>query len=121
MSIINATLVAQAIHFFIAYALIKYLFFKPIFAQIEQEDALQASLITTVQSHQQTVAQKEQALSEQWHSLRNYFAAHVPVIKSLETFSSKRKQVSPSPLKSHLLQQEINSAAQVILKKVAND
>lgn len=117
MSIINATLVAQAIHFFIAYLLIKYLFFKPVFVQIEQEDTLQASLIATVQAHQQKVAQKEQDLVTQWHSLRNYFSAHVPVIKPLDV-PRNQAQVELPDHGSHYMDKAIDRATQEIIKQV---
>ena len=93
MSIINATIFIQAIHFFIAFFLIKYFFFKPIVAQINAEDALQESLISTVQEHQIAVAQKERELLEHWQAMRAYFAKHVPVLKYEPFFVPKGPQL----------------------------
>lgn len=120
MSIINATLVAQAFHFFIAYLLIKYLFFKPIFKQIEQEDKLQESLIANVQSHQQSVALKEQDLITQWHSLRNYFASHVPPVKPVDIPKSSHPQVTLPKLDQAQLDASVSRAHEEIVKKVRN-
>lgn len=110
---------AQAIHFLIAFILIKYLLFKPVFAQIEQEDKLQESLIATVQSHQQTVASKEQELASQWYALRNYFAAHVPLIKSTHVPLHKSQIGLPS-IDPKKISSGIESVTQEIKNKVTN-
>lgn len=118
MSIINATLVAQAIHFLIAYLLIKYLFFKPVFEQIEQEDTLQESLINTIQSQQNIVAQKEQDLITQWHALKNYFATHVALVPSVSFGAHKRTQVQLPQLESQDINKAITQLTKEIVKKV---
>lgn len=120
MSLINATLVAQAIHFSIAFILIKYFLFKPVFAQIAQEDKLQESLITTVQLHQQEVSHKEQELQAQWHVLRDYFAAHVPFIKTGFFSARKNVQVQLPEVDQKKIDTAINVATQQIIKKVDN-
>lgn len=120
MSIINATLVAQAFHFFIAYLLIKHLFFKPVFAQIEQEEKLQESLITTVQSHQHTVALKEQELTAQWQALKKYVAAHMPVIKPIDISFRTKTHIELPHIAPEQLNKSISEASQEIIKKVKN-
>lgn len=120
MSLINATLVAQAIHFSIAFILIKYFLLKPVFAQIEQEDKLQESLIATVQLHQQAVVHKEQELQVQWHVLRDYFAAHVPFVKTGFVWVSKNAQIQLPDLDRKKIDTAINLATQQIIKKVDN-
>lgn len=120
MSLINATLVAQAIHFSIAFILIKYLLFKPVFAQIAQEDKLQESLIATVQSHQQAVASKEQELASQWYALRNYFAAHVPMIKSTHISMHTPTQITFPTINPKKISSGIELATQEIKNKVNN-
>ena len=62
MALINATLIIQAIHFFIAYLMIKHLLFKPALAEIQKEDAVQESLIATLHDHQLLLAQKSRIL-----------------------------------------------------------
>lgn len=120
MSLINATLVAQAIHFSVAFILIKYFLCKPVFAQIDQEDKLQESLIATVQSHQQAVAQKEQELIAQWHALRNYFGQHVPFIRALPNPFDKGSQIHLPHLNQQEVDNAIKQATQEIVKKVNN-
>lgn len=120
MSLINATLVAQAVHFSIAFILIKYFLFKPVFAQIEQEDKLQESLIATVQSHQQTVANKEQELTSQWYALRTYFAAHLPVIKTTHVSEHKDVQIELPTINPAAADAAIKTATSQIINKVKN-
>ncbi len=81
MAFINGTLILQAAHFIIAFYLIKYFLFKPIFAHIKTEDALQQSLVSAVQEHQAAVAQKEHELSDHWYALRSHFANATPSLK----------------------------------------
>lgn len=120
MSLINATLVAQAIHFSIAFLLIKYFFLKPIYAQIEQEDKHQESLIATVQSHQQTVGIKEQELINQWYALRSYFAAHVPFVKSTDDFFEKAPLIKLPQFERKKTDDAVTIVTQDIIKKVKN-
>lgn len=113
MSIINATIVVQAFHFFIAYLLIRYCFFKPVVIQIQAEDAHQESLIAMVQAHQQLVAQKERELVDQWNGMRRYFAQHTPSLKP-ELFITQR----PSMVTPQFDAQEIAHAAEQLEKEL---
>ena len=119
MSLINATLVAQAIHFSIAFILIKHFLCKPVFAQITQEDKLQESLIATVQSHQQAVSNKEHELQAQWHVLRDYFAAHVPFLRTGSVIS-QGPQIQLPNSDQKKIDSAIIAATQQIVKKVDN-
>ena len=93
MSVINATLIVQVVHFFIAFALIKYFFFKPTFAHINAEETLQESLVNSVQEHQKTVAEKEKEISDQLQDVRTYFAQNVPSLKAQPLLVSSRPSV----------------------------
>ena len=82
MSVINFTLIVQVVHFFIAFFLIKYFFFKPALAHINAEETLQESLVSSVQEHQAAVvAHKEKEITDHWQALRAYFAQNVPSLK----------------------------------------
>jgi len=92
MAFINATLIVQACNFIIAFYIIKYFLFRPIFAIIEAEDILQESLIGAVQEHQLAVMHKEQELVEHWQSLRLQFGQQAPSLKR-EYFVSKKPEI----------------------------
>ncbi len=95
MAFINFTLIVQAINFFIAFFLIKYLFFKPIVAQIQAEDDFQESLLNTVQANRTLVAQKEQELRAQWQSAQDHFKENTPSLKPAHFFSPRAALVKP--------------------------
>lgn len=118
MALINATLVAQAIHFYLAFLLIKHLFFKPIFSVIQEENSLQESLIATVQQQQGRVTQKEQALKEGWNSLRVYFARQAPCLQEQTAAKTPRAGIEAPHLGNDLIQKEIAQVAASIISKV---
>lgn len=115
MAFINGTLILQVAHFIIAFYLIKYFLFKPVFAYIEAEDALQESLVSAVQEHQAAVAQKERELSDHWHGLRSHFAQHVPSFKIQRLATAKSSIEMP-----HFASESIQKMAQEVTKKLVS-
>ena len=115
MAFINGTLILQAAHFIIAFYIIKYFFFKPVFAHVETEDALQESLISAVQEHQAAVAQKEHELSDHWHALRSYFTQQVPSLKRQRLVIPKQSITMPN-----LTPEEVQQVAQNLSKKIVS-
>lgn len=115
MAFINGTLILQAAHFIIAFYIIKYFFFKPVFAHIEIEDALQESLVSAVQEHQAAVAQKEHELSDHWHALRSYFAQQAPSLKRQRLIIPQQSIRVPDMTPADLQQ-----AAQSLAKKLVS-
>ncbi len=95
MTLINCTLIVQAINFFIAFLIIKYCFFKPVVAEIHAEDALQESLMNTVQARRKIVAEKEQELLSQWQSAQQHFEHNTPSLRQEPFFSTKPSLVKP--------------------------
>lgn len=117
MAFINGTLIVQALHFGIAFYLIKYLFFKPVLAHITAEDSLQESLIAGVQEHQSQVAAKELELKEHWESVRRYFAENVPVLR-VSPVPSKRPDIVIPEFEATTIQKAAKEAADDLVKKV---
>lgn len=95
MAFINCTLIVQIINFFIAFFIIKYFFFKPVVEHIQAEDALQESLLNTVQANRVIVAQKEQELLAHWQSAYHYFKKNTPSLVHEPFFSAKSSIVKP--------------------------
>lgn len=117
MAFINCTLIVQVINFFIAFFIIKYLFFKPVLAQINAEDSFQELLLNTVQVHKTIVAQKEQELAEQWHAAQHYFHQHSPLIRQEPFFASKPLILKPE-FDHRMVDDMAKQAAQQLIKKV---
>ena len=102
MALINATLIVQAIHFFIAYLIVKHLLFKPALAEIQKEDAVQESLIATLQDHQFLLAQKEQELINEKKRAQEEFARAIPSLDSSLLLKKMPNVVIPQFQKSEL-------------------
>lgn len=115
MAFINGTLILQAAHFIIAFYLIKYFLFKPVFAHIEAEDALQESLVSAVQEHQAAVAQKEHELSDHWHALRSHFAHNAPSLKLQRLVIPK-----PSIMMPEISTGDVKGISQQVAKKLVS-
>lgn len=102
MALINATILVQAIHFFIAYLMVKYLLFKPALAEIQKEDAVQESLIATLQDHQVLLAQKEQDLVNEKKRAQGEFARTIPSLDSSLLLKKMPNIIIPQFQKSEL-------------------
>ncbi len=118
MAFINGTLILQAAHFIIAFYIIKYFFFKPVFAHIEIEDALQESLVSAVQEHQAAVAQKEHELSDHWHTLRSYFTQQAPSLKRQRLVIPKQSITVPDSMTPADVQHAVQSLAKKLVSRV---
>lgn len=118
MALINATLVAQAIHFYLGFLLIKHLFFKPIFSVIQQENSLQESLIARVQQQQMRVVQKEQELKDHWQGLKAYFARVSPSWGHTTVYTRPHPTIHVPEMPDALVKKEIAHVAQSIISQV---
>lgn len=122
MSIINSTLIIQAVHFLIAYLLIKFFFFRYAHEAIHAEDSLQEALVQNVQRAQIQVAQKEEELKQRWLDARVFFSDHIPLFKKRFIRSQEYSGVSPST-QQHALQSEKSAAyfVDLLMQKVRRD
>ncbi len=119
MTIINATLIVQLFHFSLAFFLIKYLLFKPVLAQIDQESCLHDSLITTVQSHQQVVTQREREIAQHWAALRQYAQRHAPAISFATRASATIPEVMPyASFSEQEIKKTVDAIAQEMVARV---
>ena len=118
MSVINFTLIIQAINFFIAFFIIKYFFFKAAVSHINVEDKLQQSLITIVQEHQLAIAHKEQEINAHWQSVKNYFVQNGPAIRAEPFFIAKRPSIVIPHFDHAQIVQGAKDLAQALIKQV---
>lgn len=78
---INATLVLQAFHFFIAYVLIKNLLLKPAVILLYAQEKQTRDLLSTIKSYTHAVQQKEHEKNSLWAHTQSFFARHTPVLE----------------------------------------
>lgn len=117
MSIINGTLLAQAFHFFIAFYLIKYFFFKPIWAHIQAEQAAQKSLVDTVQTYQQKIRDKEDEIAAVWEHAHVHFSHTIPS-STLILPVSRSSSINISSLNPADIKRDVQELEQIIIQKV---
>ena len=114
----NATLLLQAVHFIIAYGIVRYLLLKPIIAAIYSEDSLAESLQESLQDRKAAIEEKHRELLAQWEICKRYFSTHAPLLVSKHI---PLKIVIEGPLASkdkQTQQREIASLAQQIVSGV---
>lgn len=77
---INSTLFVQAVNFFIAYLLFRFVLLKPAYKTIEQEDQHYKSLEELVMQDQALLEEVKQKQIDQWQACRDYCKNYVPEI-----------------------------------------
>lgn len=121
MAIINATIFVQAFHFSIAYLIVKYVLFKPALKEINDENALQKSLIKTIQNHQEAITKKEQQLQVHWQKSLSYFSHHMPALKEEYTVLHEKIPHLILPRYNKLdLEESVQTVSKELKKKVSH-
>jgi hypothetical protein len=69
---INITVLAQIINFWIAYWILRILFFRPTVAAMQKEENEVASLTHTIALKKQTIEEAQTAQKDQWNQFRNF-------------------------------------------------
>lgn len=119
---LNSTLIVQAIHFAIAYCIIKYLFFEPVYAQIQLDDALTQEREHALAQAKQLVTQKERKIALSWQESQNYFARHIPASDSSD--ASLHTNIVPElrvePIKPETIYAAVRDVENSLVKKVSH-
>ena len=75
---INATLLVQAINFFIAYLLFRHIFLKPGYQELQEKKAHQASLEDTVAHDKRAIEETRQKQKDAWLIFRKWCSEYHP-------------------------------------------
>ncbi len=75
---INITLVVQAINFLIAYIIIRFLLFKPVVQELQQEWHEKDALNESIEKGKLAINDKIAIKDDNWRQCRNYFKKHAP-------------------------------------------
>lgn len=95
---LNGTLIAQAINFGIAYCLLRWLYFKPAIAQIQQENADVAHINNSMVERCVIIAQKQQQQQMHWQKCQEYCKEHAPSMQKPDLFAPKDGYVVEQPM-----------------------
>lgn len=89
---INMTLVVQALHFIIAYTMLRRLLFRPVITVIEQETLHTDALVSAIESRTVIVQEKTRDCKERWAHYQKEMRAHVP---SIDQYDAIIQHIAP--------------------------
>ena len=115
---INSTLFEQALNFFIAFLIIKYLLVKRAIFFIHFEDNLQESLIGTVQEYQSQVTYTQTKITAHWKIIQDYFSHHSQGLTKEALFVEKIPSIVLPSIDQTTVEKETGRLAQELAKKV---
>lgn len=118
MTVINFTLVIQAINFFIAFLLIKFFFFKTAVVHIQAEETLQKTLNNRVGKFQELVNIQEQKLKSQWQEMVSYFSGNSPSLKPKPFFAEKLSPIGLPEIDPKALKLEVAKLTTELINRV---
>lgn len=90
---INATLLVQAVHFLIAYSLLRFFLYKPVVALIQKRDADKKALIENIAHKAAIIAQKEESIENYWQTKQQELLAQRPELKEQLVVSFGKEQM----------------------------
>ena len=75
---INATVIVQAINFFIVYVLLRFFLFKPAVAMLDSENSEEETLLGMINQQKKSIEIQEKERQRYWYACREYFKMHRP-------------------------------------------
>lgn len=76
--VVNGTILAQMVHFFIAYGVLKEFLFKPAVAMINNEDRVAQETKKLLAARNDRVVYLQQMRAQAWKQCHNYYLTHCP-------------------------------------------
>lgn len=76
---INLTLIVQAINFFIAYCLFRFILLKPAYGTIVEEQETKASIEQLISDHQKLIERRRQEMIQYWRESSTFFRKNMPI------------------------------------------
>lgn len=109
---INMTLVAQWVNFFIVYLVVRRFFLRPVLAVVHQEDAHLHSLQSSIASRTELLARHHAELQLQWKVFQESFSNALPTLDQAQAITTHDTKppltlYNPSPESISLLTHEV--------------
>ncbi len=118
---INATILVQAINFFIVYWMLRLFLFKPVVTIIEQENAEKSSLLSIINQQQKSLEIQEKERLRHWHVCQEYFIIHQPhMFKDFSFFgrATLTNDEPVAPLSEDTIAEIITDVEKTIVEKI---
>lgn len=117
---IDATIIVQAIHFFIAYVILRTLFFRPALQELEMQKAEKQGLEDRIQYTKMVLEKKQHIRDEQWHETREFFDQNKPQVEEIDLFFFR--DITPELKAPHISESEsdilVNQASNAITETI---
>ncbi len=119
---LNVTLFIQMINFFIAWFILRMLYFKPAIAFLDQQQKEHDQLVATLRRWQSNITLKEHEINQVWSTLKVFSKDHKPDSMPSDFFIFKHiapelEQLSVDPKQIDRLTKEVK---QIIITKAAH-
>jgi len=118
---INATLVIQAVNFFIAYWIMRIFLFKPALQVVEGEQAQQTKLNTIIKQQEQSITIKEDERQKHWQACHHYFRDNKPAIDQKKLVGIEIPEVLVATVPPTLVDELADETTQLLLKKIGHN
>ncbi|MFC1845686.1 hypothetical protein ACFLX2_01005 [Candidatus Dependentiae bacterium] len=112
---INATLFVQAFNFFVAYAILRTLLFKPAFKALQQEDKEKDHLKNLIKERETTLEETSEQKDLAWQKFQGDFAQAAPPVRQARI---SNPSVEPALPPEVLTEEQVESLAQDIQRAV---
>ena len=90
---INATIIIQAINFFIVYWMLRSFLFRPVVTIIDDEHAQKFLILSIIDQQKKSLEIQEKERKRNWFACQEYFSAHRPSTDKAEFFASELPNV----------------------------
>jgi len=120
MTVINATLIVQAIHFFIAYVILRTLFFAPAIRELDAEKDEQLRLEGTIEQVKLALERKQAIRDAQWREVQQFYAQNCPQIRGgdLYFFREISPELEAPRIPEHVRDELVAQASSALTDKI---
>lgn len=120
---INATFIIQAIHFFIAYLLLRFLLFKPAVKIIQKKEYDKGVIRKSIVNMHELIKDKENERKKHWLQCREFYLNKDPKVVKKELFIFDTLGVGSRYMNSseENVEDLVLRATNELVKKVGND
>lgn len=116
---INATLVIQVIHFFIAYLLFRFILLKPAYGAIREDEAAKVSLEQLIADDKRLVEERRQKISEQWRESSIFFQKYLPgPVEKLFFLKKIMPKVKHKPIQKEVVEKTRKQVSEAIVTAI---
>ncbi|MDP3889119.1 MAG: hypothetical protein Q8Q25_01080 [bacterium] len=120
---INATLIIQIIHFWIAYTMLRVLLLKPAVALVQQEYMKNDELREDINHNYGLIDQKEKERSVQWQASHQKYIENKPSVEDpeLHVFKQLSPAVEYPDIAKDIVDQLVDQSTKELVKRLSHD